>query len=134
VGLSIFEQVEAVKTKSYGKTRRIKPPGDYLVVRVARSRAAVDDRASGMVRENPAQLCDECRGAGIIKRWKRIVIEEDTWGGEDLFHPRGLPGAILTSERYREFHLANRINNGLLIEASQYAHDFYPWEVKGSSD
>jgi hypothetical protein len=53
-------------------------------------------------------------------------------GGEDLFQPRGL-NQTMTSERYREFHLTNKINNGLLIEASQYAHDFYPWEAKQSS-
>jgi hypothetical protein len=133
VGLSGFEKVEIVRTRSFGKTKRIKPSGEYLVVRVALSRATVDDRASEIVRDDSSPWCDECHQGGVIKRWKRIVIEENTWGGEDLFRPRGLTGRIMASERYREFHVANRINSGLLIEASQYAHDFYPWEVKKSS-
>jgi len=122
VGLSGFERAEVVKTKSYGKKKGIKPLGDYYMVRIARSRAAVDDEASELVRPQ-GLACQECR-RGDPERAKRIVIEENTWSGEDIFYARGLPGRIMTSERYRGFHIENKINNGILIEASEYDFDW----------
>ena len=129
IGLSGFHPVEIVRTKSCGKRKDIKPPGNYYYVEIARSKAAIDEVASGLVREGKEQPCEECRAArGVIKRTRRIVIEEGTWSGEDIFYLRGLSGTIITSERYREFHISNKINNGLLIPAEEYNFDFYPWE------
>ena len=123
-GLEGFEKVEIVRTRSYGKTKRIKPSGDYYVVKIARSRAAVDDEASGLIRDGEGQQCKECRYRGIVKRTSRIVLEKGTWSGEDVFYPRGI-SSIITSERYRDFHIANKVNNGLLIPAEVYSFDFY---------
>jgi len=130
VGLSGFDRVEVVRTRSYGRKKRIKPAGDYYVVRIARGRGAIDQRASELVREG-GPICEECREGGIggiVKRVKRIVLEENTWSGEDIFYPRGL-SIIMTSERYRDFHMQNKINNGLLVEAPQFSFDYYPWET-----
>jgi len=121
-GLSGFERVDIVKTKSYGKKKGIKPSGDYYMVRIARSRAAVDEEASELVRPK-GRHCEECRG-GDPEWAKRIVLEENTWTGEDIFYARGLPGRIMTSERYRDLHVQNEINNGILIEASEYSFDW----------
>jgi hypothetical protein len=122
VGLSGFEKVEVVKTRSYGKKKGIKPSSDYYYVAIARSRAAVDDEASELVRPQ-GLACQECR-RGDPEWAKRIVLEKNTWSGEDIFYVRGLPGRIMTSERYRDFHVENEINNGILIEASQYSFDW----------
>jgi hypothetical protein len=129
LGLSGFERVEIVKTKNYGRRKKgLKPAGDYYVVRIATSRAAIDDVASGLIREGEGLPCEECRYRGIIKRARSIVLEEGTWSGEDIFYPRGLTGEIITSERYRDFHMSNKINNGLLVPADEYGFDSYPWE------
>jgi hypothetical protein len=122
VGLSAFERVEVVKTRSYGKKKGIKPSSDYYYVAIARSRAAVDDEASELFRPK-GRYCEEC-GGGDPERAKRIVLQENTWSGEDIFYARDLPGRIMTSERYRDFHIENEINNGILIEASQYSFDW----------
>jgi hypothetical protein len=95
-------------------------------VSIARSRAAIDQIASEFVHESPVS-CNECR-VGSIKRWARIVLEEGSWSGEDVFFARGLCGQIITSERFKEFFDRNRINNGIVISAAKYSHDFYPWE------
>ena len=128
-GLGGFDKVEVVKTKNCGRKKRgLKPAGNYHVVKMARSRAAIDDAASGLIREGEGRACEECRARGIIKRARRVVLEEETWSGEDVFYARGLSGTIIVSERYRDFHIANRINNGLLIQANEYGFDSYPWE------
>jgi hypothetical protein len=122
VGLSGFEKVEVVKTRSYGKKKGIKASSDYYYVAIARSRAAVDDEASDLFRPK-GRYCKEC-GGGDPERAKRIVLQENSWSGEDIFYARDLPGRIMTSERYRDFHIENEINNGILIEASQYSFDW----------
>jgi len=122
VGLSGFDSVEVVRTKRYGKRKGIKPSGNYYLVRIARSRAAVDDKASELVRPK-GRYCEEC-GGGDPEWAKRIVLRENTWSGEDIFYARGLPGRIMTSERYRDFHVENKINNGILIDASEYGFDW----------
>src|SRR5437899_5941141 len=79
-----------------------------------------------LVHEKP-HTCNECR-SGLIKRAARIVLEDDTWSGEDVFYARGLPGTRLTSERFKAFFDKYSINNGVLIDAAEYSFEFYPWE------
>lgn len=104
----------------------------YRCCRVARSRAAIDEAKSGLERE-PAQRCEACRLGGIIKRAKRIVLEPDSWSGEDIFFARGLPGTILASEKFQDFCVKNHVSNCVLIPAEKYSFDFYWWEKGGKS-
>jgi len=125
-GLEGFHEVEIVKVIRRGGSKLRTPPPKYYSVSITRSRAAIDQDASGFIHEKPI-ACNQCR-VGSIKRWSRIVIEQNTWSGEDVFFARGLPGTILTSEGFKEFFDRNHINNGILINAGEYSHDFYPWE------
>jgi len=124
-GLSGFHEVEIMKVIRRGGSHLNAPPPRYYCVSIIRSRAAIDLTASEVIHAKPV-TCNECR-AGSIKRWSRIVIEENTWSGEDVFEARGLV-EIITSERFKEFFVRNRVNNGVLVNAAEYAHDFYPWE------
>ena len=86
----------------------------------------VDDRASGIDYES-RWTCEECR-IGHMKRLRTLVLEPNTWSGEDVFIPRGLPGTIVTSERFKQFCDRHAFTNCLLIPAERYHFDFFPWE------
>jgi hypothetical protein len=123
-GLQGFDEVEIVKVIRRGGSRLRTPPPPYYCVTIARSRATIDVAASGLVLREP-YTCNECRG-GLIVRTERVVLEEGTWSGEDIFIARGLPGTILTSERFKAFFDKYHINNGILVDAVEYSFDFYP--------
>ena len=123
-GLSSFNEVCIARVKRRGRARVRGQPPKYYCVSVVRSRVAVDGKASGLVLEEP-WTCEECRG-GFLVRATRVVLEEHSWSGEDIFFARGLPGTILVSQRFKEFFERNQINNGMLIPASEYSFDLYP--------
>ena len=99
---------------------------DYFVAAPDRSRAAVADGASGIGYER-RWTCEECR-IGHIKRLRTLVLESNTWSGEDVFIPRGLPGTIVTSERFKQFCDRHAFTNCLLVPAERYHFDHFPWE------
>ncbi len=121
-GLPSFTPVKIAKVKSRKKVTE--PVPRYFAVLPVRSRTAIDDRACGMVREAP-WTCHECR-TDIIIRFKCVVLEERTWSGEDVFFARGLPGTVITSERFKEFCDKHAFRNCLLIEADRFGLDFEP--------
>jgi hypothetical protein len=121
-GLSGFEPVEVIKVKSRRKKRPNPPP--YFRAVVIRSRTAIDLAASGFEWLEPP-TCMECR-LGTIARWKRVVIGEGTWTGDDIFFPRGLSGRIFVSERFKQVCENNHVTNAIFLPAESLAHDYYP--------
>ena len=113
------------------KTKRRKTgvgdPPDYWLASIQRSRAALDETTAGVVRDE-APMCEECRIGGIVKRVRRIVLQEDTWPGEDVFFARGLPGTILVSERFKRLCEDNNLANCALVAAEDFSFDHYPQE------
>jgi hypothetical protein len=124
-GLIFISSVEIIKLNLHKKVPKRVPT--YVCCRVSRSRAAVDEAKSGLERERPWN-CEECRIGGIIKRTCSLILEENSWSGEDIFIPRGLPGIILTSERFKNLCQEHQVSNCLLIPAEEYSFDHYPWE------
>ncbi len=103
-------------------------PPEYYLTSVVQSEAVIDQIQSGFEWESGEEpKCDHCRLGGI-KRWKRIVLEPNTWSGENIFRPRGLSGTIMVDQRVKEFVDQFKITNCCLIPAEEYAHDLYPWE------
>jgi hypothetical protein len=127
-GLSNFAPVLVVKVKNRSKKSPKEVP-NYFCVTIARSRAIIDHKLSGLLLDEP-WTCKECRLGGIIKKISKVVIEKNTWSGEDIFFARGLPGIIITTERFKKFFIDAGINNGELVESTQYKFDNYPWESK----
>ena len=128
-GLSGFSAVEIVKV-----IRRRKSTGaplKYFRAVVSRGRTAIDLAASGF-EWGSAPTCPACRLGHIIKRWKRILIDQATWNGDDIFIARGLPSTIIVSERFKEFCKLNDVKNAHLIPADTFARDYYPWEHDAS--
>ena len=122
-GFSGFAPVEI--TKVVARLRKNpKPLPSYFAAVPGRSRAAVDDRASGLDYEE-RWTCDECRN-GLMERMRRLVLEPGTWSGEDVFIARGLYGTIITSERFKQFCDREAFTNCVLIAAAHYHFDFFP--------
>ena len=130
IGLSSFDPVSIVKVIRHRKLLG-EPPAYYRAC-VARSRAVIDQQASGFVWREPP-TCPECREGRIIKRWSRIILEADTWSGEDVFRPRGL-AIILVTERFKDFCKSNDIKNAFLVPMEEFAHNYYPWESSAIQD
>ncbi len=129
-GLSDFGSVEVARVRNRRKIRDGCPK--YYLVSITRSRTAIDIETSGFVYERPP-TCPECKG-GLIKRAARIVLEEGTWSGEDIFYARGLPGTIIVSDKFRRMCIEAQLQNCPLVEASLFNFDFYPWERPGERE
>ena len=130
-GLSEFAPAQIAKVIS----RRGRVPSstpNYFFAVPARSRALIDDRASGIDYKR-RWTCEECR-IGYMKRLRRVVLEPGTWSGEDVFIPRGLPGTVMTSERFKEFCDRYAFTNCLLIPAERYHFDHFHWEQESDAD
>jgi hypothetical protein len=121
-GLAGLESVQVIKIKSR-RRKRPDPPAYHRAV-VSRGRTAIDLAASGFEWLEPP-TCMECHSA-IIVRWQRIVIEDATWSGDDIFIPRGLPGAFIVSERFKHVCESNNVKNAIFLPAESYGRDFYP--------
>jgi len=121
-GLDQFCCVEVVRIS--GRRRSGKEPPVYYKTDVRRGRAYVDDELSGIARERPLS-CLACRREPLY-RVERVVIAEGSWGGEDIFVARGLPGRYIVSERFKSVAEANELRNVVLIPAEQYHYAELP--------
>lgn len=125
-GFEGFDCVDVVRVRRHKRWKQKLPPPPYWRVNVMRSQAAVDQIASGMEWEEGAVICPACRRGHDLQRWKRIILEEGTWEGEDIFIARGLPGTFVTSERFKRVCDEHNVTNTVFIPAEQYGYDFYP--------
>ena len=100
-GLEPGEPVTVTGVRSHG--RKLGPPPEYLVARVGRATAAVDDVASG-IRRKPGPICPACRQGGLMTSdVPRIVLEPTDAVLPDIFIARGLPGRAIVSDRFVEW-------------------------------
>jgi hypothetical protein len=121
-GLEGFHPVEVLRVKCLRKRPR-KPltVPRYYVVWPCFSRAAVD-LVLNRVRTGGPLTCLECRVAGI-NAINGFVLEPGTWGGEDIFRPRGIQGEIVVSERFKHFVERHGFTNVVLTPTEQYVWD-----------
>jgi hypothetical protein len=126
-GFSGFDPV-MIARKNCHSTDAGSPP-KYWLASIHRSRAAIDDTASGLVRDG-SPVCEECRLGGIIKRTARVVLEPGSWTGEDIFIARGLPGTILVSDGFKQLFESNSLVGSEFVATESYHFDYYPHEHK----
>jgi hypothetical protein len=72
--------------------------------------------------------CEECNLDGLIKRFRRVVLVPDTWSGEDVFFARGLPGTIITSQKFYDVFVRLELSADFLMPIEKFSYDHYPWE------
>jgi len=73
--------------------------------------------------------CIWCRYTGI-DAIDGLVLELETWSGEDVFRPRGLWGRIIVSERFMRLAETHAMSHMALIPIEKYVWDplglYYP--------
>ena len=121
-GLEGFHPVEVLRVRRRGK-KALKPitVPRYQVVWPCYGRGAVD-KVLNRVRTSEPPTCPECRSSGI-DAIHGFVLEPGTWGGEDIFRPRGMQGDIVVSERFKEFVERHGLTNMVLTPTEQYVWD-----------
>jgi hypothetical protein len=121
-GLEGFHPVEVLRVRSKKKRagKALTVPR-YCVVFPCYGRAVVDP-VLNRVRIRKTPTCTECRSAGV-DAINGFVLEPGTWGGEDIFRPRGLPGDIVVSERFKDFVERHGWTNMVLTPTEQFVWD-----------
>lgn len=107
------------------------PVPEYFRASISRSTTMIDHGASGSEFSVPdAAICSECCWPiqGCVNRWSRTVIDSSSWGGEDIFIPRG-SGEIVTTRRFRVMCELNKITNVMFIPTLEAGNDLYPIEI-----
>ena len=119
---SLPVEVTRVGTRKKGDFPALLP--DYHLVSVPWGGANQDDVASEVVHEKPEKIvCAYCRLGVSWRKQPRIIIEENTWDGSDIFRPRGAPIQFMVSERFKEVAEAHSFKNIWLIPSEKYGYD-----------
>lgn len=128
-----FESVDVLSCRRYRKFNRDIPKYFRAVPRIGSAR--INPVASGIVWSDDKQPeCEVClSGAGVIKRWKSVAIDEGSWNGDDVFYPYGLTGELVVTERFAKWAHQYEFKNLILVDAQVSSHDFYPLEANTSS-
>jgi hypothetical protein len=126
-GLEFSGEAEVVKLICrWGvKKKQLGEPPKYYVARIKYGCAAIDHEKSGSVfhlKRHPT--CDYCR-VGLIMRYSKIVIDESTWDGTDIFLARGVGGMITTSQRFKDWWDSCNFNNCKVIPADEEHVDYH---------
>lgn len=124
-GISDFSPpVEVVRMGTLKSGQFPNPPPTYHLIHVPWGGANQDDTASGLRRELPEKItCAYCRSGFSWKKQDRIVIEEGSWDGSDIFEPRNAPIQFMVSERFKHIADNYKFKNMWLIQAEKYGYD-----------
>jgi hypothetical protein len=99
-------------------------PPEYFIIRVPWGGANQDDIASGVTRENPEVIkCLYCRTGWSRQKQPRIIIEDGSWDGSDIFRPRGTPIKYMVSEKFRGVCEKYQVTNVWLIPGMEFGYD-----------
>jgi hypothetical protein len=120
-GLSGFSPVEITRVRRKRRGPKPGPPPRYLFVTPFYGQTALDLERSRLHRDDP-NPCHFCRAAGV-DAIDGLAIEAGTWGGEDIFRPRGLWGVILVSERFVRFAERYAMTHMAMIPIDKYVWD-----------
>jgi len=118
------EQVEIVRMGTLKSGEFPTSPPIYHLIQVPWGGANQDDAASGLTHERPEEIkCSYCRNDFTWRKQERIVIEEDTWNGSDIFIARNSPAMFMVSERFKKISEKYQLTNVWFIPAEKYAYD-----------
>ena len=99
-------------------------PPEYYVIRVPWGGANQDDIASGVNHERPEAIkCNYCRVGWSKRTQPRIIIEKNSWNGEDIFRPRGSFVQEMVSDKFKKILEKNNATNIKLIPENRYGYD-----------
>jgi hypothetical protein len=125
-GLSEFHELEVVKILNR-RGRPKEPPPRYFKALIIRSSTTVDQAASGYEWVDKSAVCPVCLRGGRVKRYPRVVVDEKSWNGDDIFWPRGGP-CVLVTERFKSVYETNGMRGVVFGLPEDESYDFFPWE------
>lgn len=80
------------------------------------------DLDSSLIDYDRGGTCKHCH-SGLINNVRRLVINESSWTGEDLFFAWGKPGSVIVSDRVRELRDKHGLTNMNLTRVEEYLWD-----------
>jgi hypothetical protein len=116
-GLSGFEPVEITRVRGSQE-----PPPNYVHVAVDVGGAAIAEARSSLDRSEEV-ACGRCHYAGVISAVHGFAIERDGWTGSDVFTPRGLPGSVVASGRFKAWVESHNVTNVRFEPTETYEWD-----------
>lgn len=125
LGIDEFSSpVEVVRMGTLKSGQFPVPPPTYHLIHVLWGGANQDDVASRLTHEHPKVItCAFCRVGVTWRKQERVIIEEGSWNGSDIFKPRNAPVPFMVSERFKRIVENNQLTNIWLIPAERFAYD-----------
>lgn len=125
IGIEEFSApVEIVRMGTLKSGQFLTPPPTYHLIHVPWGGANQDDVASGLTHEHPEVIkCAFCRVGVTWRKQERVIIEEGSWTGSDIFIPRNAPVPFMVSEHFKEAADTYDFKNIWLIPAEKYGYD-----------
>jgi hypothetical protein len=125
-GLEFIGKAEIERIKCYNgvKKKSLGEPPQYYIARMKYGCAAIDHvKSDSQFKVGREPKCDYCR-SGLIEYYPRVVIDETTWDGTDIFFARGIGGKVTCSQRFKDWWDSCHFNNGKLVPVEEYSNDF----------
>ncbi len=125
-GFAGFESVEITRVRRHARFRGDPPP--YYHVTVERDTAVMDEVRSECEHDG-GPVCPECRIVRVrFISYRRIILEEGTWSGRDIFEPRGF-SPMLVTERFKNLWVEAGMRGLVFIPADseEGGDDGYVW-------
>jgi hypothetical protein len=97
------------------------PPPAYNRPILDQSTTAIDTEQT-IVKSGTEISCRVCLSRDL-DAVGAIAIDASTWNGEDIFTPRGLPGFVIVSDRFKQFVANAELTNVRLLRVDQHRWD-----------
>ena len=107
-----FQEVEVAKVIKHRRFRG--NPPKYFKLTILRDKVRIDQQKSEFEWKTDAPVCPYCLwppGGATLKSYKRLVIEEGSWNGNDIFKAHGSPESFLVTERFKNVCESNALKN-----------------------
>ncbi len=131
--LSGIQEILPINIIQMGTTKKAKQmdPPKLFGVYLSRSMTRVnyDEMGIDWMTKPSIDYCKTCgpgggSSGGSWRSRERIVIEKDTWTGEDFFHPINHGGTYILSNNAADFILRHKFTNTEVIHSEQAAYSF----------
>ena len=131
--LSGIDRVLPINVCRMGTTEKAKsltPPKIFgIYLRHTLTQVKFSDMGIKWVRYPEPDYCRLCgpggggRG-GVMKSWEKIVVDNDTWSGDDIFFAINFPGVILLSEKSVTIFLKHNLTNISITPCEEASHSW----------
>lgn len=130
-GLSGLVEINPVVIESYkqcgpAKRAQLPPLPNYYIANAQPLGLATDHTLSGTefyIGSEPK--CEYCRSGGTM-RYNKIVLDESTWKGDDIFRLLSIGCKIAVDQRFKEWFDKNEFTGCYLVSAEDDLCDYHP--------